>query len=198
MDIFKIAKSKTRAKILKHFFLNKKDKYYLRQLERILRIPVGNIRRELLSLEKIGLFRKEKKGKEIYYFLNTNLPIFREIEKIISSTIGIEAILKQGFQSIKGIRFCFIYGSVAKGKEDFFSDVDLFIVGGENEEDVILETVKKMEKEISREINYTIFTEEDIAQGLKKGKVFLKDVLKGHKIFLIGDENGMEKVIGKR
>ncbi len=197
MDIFKIAKSKTREKILKHFFLNKKGKYYLRQLERILRVPVGNIRRELISLEKVGIFRKEKKGKEIYYFLNTSLPIFREIEKIISSTIGMEAILRQAFQNIKGIRFCFIYGSVAKGKEDFLSDVDIFIVG-DVEEDTILKAVRKGEKEISREINYTIFTEEDLVKGLKKNKVFLKDVLKGCKIFLMGDKDGMEEVIGKR
>jgi len=89
VDILKITKSKTRTKILKHFFLNMDEKYYLRQLERILEIPVGNIRRELISLEKTGLFRKEKIGKQVYYFLNRNLPIFQELYSIISKTIGI-------------------------------------------------------------------------------------------------------------
>jgi len=196
MDIFRITKSKTRTKILKHFFLNKKEKYYLRQLERILCIPVGNVRRELISLEKMGLFKKEKMGKELYYFLNRDLPIFKEIEGIISKTIGIEAILKQGLQNIKEIRSSFIYGSVAKGKEDSFSDVDIFVIGNV-EEDRILKAVRKLEKEIQRDINYTIFTERDIIKGVKKDNVFLKDVLKGNKIFLIGDKNDLEEIIGR-
>ncbi|MFH1665232.1 MAG: nucleotidyltransferase domain-containing protein [Candidatus Omnitrophota bacterium] len=194
MDIFKITRSKARTKILKHFFLKKNEKYYLRQLERILDIPVGNIRRELISLEKMGLFLKEKKGKEVYYFLNTDLGVFKEINKIISSTIGIEAILKEGFQKIQGIQISFIYGSVAKGEEDGLSDVDVFIIG-EVEEDVVLGIVRGLEKEVSREINYTIFTATDLLRGLKKEKVFLKDVLSGEKIFLIGDKDDLEKII---
>lgn len=197
MDIFRITKSKTRTKILKHFFSNKNEKYYLRQLERTLGIHVANIRRELISLEKMGLFRKEKKGKEVYYFLNTDLAIFEEINKIISKTIGMEAILGQGLQKVKGIKICFIYGSVAKSQEDALSDIDVFIVG-EVKEDDILKAVRKLEKELSREINYTIFTEADLLKGIKEKKVFLKDVLRGSKIFLLGDKNGLEEIIKRK
>lgn len=197
MDILKIAKSKTRAKILKHFFSNKSGKYYLRQLERMLGIHVANIRRELVSLEKMGLFRKERKGKEVYYFLNTDLAIFEEINKIVSKTIGMEAILKDRLRNIKGIQICFIYGSVAKSQEDALSDIDVFIVGDVMEDDV-LKVVRRLEKELSKEINYTIFTEVDLLRGIKEKKVFLRDVLKGSKIFLTGDENGLEEIIKRK
>lgn len=130
-------------------------------MERTLSVHVANIRRELISLEKMGLFRKEKKGKEVYYFLNTDLAIFEEIDKIISKTIGMEAVLGRGLQKVKGIRICFIYGSVAKSQEDALSDIDVFIVG-EVKEDDILKAVRKLEKELSKEINYTIFTEADL------------------------------------
>lgn len=197
MDILKIAKSKTRTKILKHFFSNKNEKYYLRQLERTLGIHVANIRRELISLEKMGLFRKEKKGKEVYYFLNTDLAIFEEINKIISKTIGMEAVLGRELQKVKGIKICFIYGSVAKSREDALSDIDVFIVG-EVKEDDILKAVRKLEKELSKEINYTIFTEADLLKGIKEKKIFLKDVLEGNKIFLMGDKNGLEEIIKRK
>jgi len=197
MDIFKITKSKTRTKILKYFFSNKNEKYYLRQLERILGICVANIRRELMSLEKMGLFLKEKKGKEVYYFLNKDLAIFEEIKKIISKTIGMEAVLERELKKVKGIRICFIYGSVAKGKEDALSDIDVFIVG-EIKEDDVLRAVRKLEEELSREINYTIFTEVDLLKGVKKDRVFFKDVLNGGKIFLIGDKNGLEEIIKRK
>jgi len=197
MDIFKITKSKTRTKLLKHFFSNKSEKYYLRQLERILNIPVANIRRELISLEKMGLFRKEKKGKEVYYFLNTDLAVFEEINNIISKTIGTEAVLKRELRKVKGIRVCFIYGSVAKSKEDILSDIDVFIIG-EVKEDDILKSVRKLEKELSKEINYTIFTEADLSRGIKEERVLLNDVLKGSKIFLIGDRDGLEKITKRK
>ena len=60
MKLIGLIKSKTREKILKFFFTRKDKKYYLRELEKCLKLPIGNIGRELISLEKIGLFKKEK------------------------------------------------------------------------------------------------------------------------------------------
>ena len=68
MDIFNLKRSKTREKLLRLYFSNPVKKYYLRELERILNLPVGNIRRELLSLEKSGLFKRGKNGKPSLLF----------------------------------------------------------------------------------------------------------------------------------
>jgi len=76
MDLIGLFRSKTREKILRFFFLNTEKKCYLRELERILHLPVGNIRRELVSLEKSGLFKKENVGNLVYYSLNKNSPFF--------------------------------------------------------------------------------------------------------------------------
>jgi predicted transcriptional regulator with HTH domain len=76
MDLIGLFRSKTREKILRFFFLNTEKKCYLRELERILHLPVGNIRRELVSLEKLGLFKKEKVANLVYYSLNKESPFF--------------------------------------------------------------------------------------------------------------------------
>ena len=86
MNLSGLIKSKTREKILRFFFSHKENKYYLRELERVLSLPVGNIRRELISLEKINLFKKEKTGNLVYYFLNKNSPLFGVIENTIFKT----------------------------------------------------------------------------------------------------------------
>lgn len=195
MDILKIGKSKTRTKILRHFFANPEKKYYLRELERILGISVGNIRRELLDLKKTGLFEAIQEGKQVYYFLNKNSPISKEFKKIISKTIGKEAILKEKLMQAEGIEIAFIYGSVAREEEDAFSDIDIFIVGSAKE-DNLLKIIREAEQELSQEINYVIFAEKDIKENIKKKDVFLADVIKGKKIFLIGDKNDLEKIIG--
>ncbi len=83
MDLIGLFRSKTREKILRFFFLNTEKKCYLRELERILHLPVGNIRRELISLEKSGLFKKENVGNLVYYSLNKNSSFFEVVEYII-------------------------------------------------------------------------------------------------------------------
>ena len=85
MRLLGLIKSKTRRKILKFFFSNKEKKYYLRELEREISLSVGNIRRELILLEKLGLFNREKKGRQVYYFLNENSPLLKAVKEIIQS-----------------------------------------------------------------------------------------------------------------
>lgn len=195
MDILKIGKSKTRTKILRHFFANSDKKYYLRELERILGVSVGNIRRELLDLKKAGLFEAKQEGKQAYYFLNKSSPIYEEFKKIVVKTIGAEGVLKEKLMQVKGIKLAFIYGSVARKKEDEFSDIDIFVVGLVKE-DNLLKFVREAEKELSQEINYVIFTGKDMKENLRKKDVFLTDIIKSNKIFLIGDKNDLEKIIG--
>jgi len=95
MKLTGLIKSKTREKILLFYFSHKNEKYYLRELERILELPVGNIRRELVSLEKLGLFKKEKKANLVYYFLNEKSSFFNIIERIISEDIKLKRIKKK-------------------------------------------------------------------------------------------------------
>ena len=95
MDLFSIGRSKTRKAILQLYFSYPEKKYYLRELERKLGFPVHNIRRELINLEKTGIFKKEKLGKQVYYYLNIKSPIYKDISNKITKTIGIEAQLKE-------------------------------------------------------------------------------------------------------
>ena len=137
MDILKLTKSKTREKILQLFFLDTTKRYYLRELERILNISVGNSRRELLSLEKTGLFKREKAGNQVYYSVNKETPIFEEFSRIVFKTIGVGGVIKNALRKIKGIKLAFIFGSYAKRKEDSLSDIDLMVIGKPSEDELI-------------------------------------------------------------
>jgi predicted nucleotidyltransferase len=193
MDILKLKTSKTRKKILQLFFSDTGKKYYLRQLERILNIPVGNIRRELLSLEKSGLFKREEIGKQVYYSVNKESPIFEEFKKIVSKTIGLEGSLQKALRKIKNIKIAFIFGSFAKGKEDTFSDIDLMIIGNPDE-DLLVSKIIQLEKQLDREINYHIFSEADWKKRLKGKDSFLENVLSQPKIFLIGKKDELSRI----
>ncbi len=183
MDILNIAKSKTREKILMLFFLDVEKKYYLRELERILGVSVANIRRELLLLEKAGLFKREKQGKEVYYFLNKKSVIFEDVKNIASKTIGVESLLKKELCKLKGIKKAFVFGSFAKHKENSLSDIDLMIIGSVDE-DLLVKKISKLERIFKREVNYHLFDIEEWKEKVKDNS-FLKSVVNNDKINIL-------------
>ncbi len=188
MELLEITRSKIRREIFNLYFTNPERKFYLRELERILNFPVANIRRELVKLEKIGLFLSEKKGNLKFYFLNSSYPLFFEIKNIITKTSGIPALIKDALEYLKNIKVAFIYGSFAKGEEKSTSDIDLFIIGKPDEIELI-KKLNQIEKKIQREINYTIYSKKSFKMKKQEKDPFILDVIKSPKIFLIGNEN---------
>src|SRR4030042_3409658 len=194
MEIFGLKKSKTREKILRIFFADTDKKYYLRELEKILKISVGNIRRELLALEKSGLFKKEEKGKQVYYFLNQEAPMYEEFKSIVIKTIGLEHIFKEELKKQKNIVFSFLFGSYAKGDFKSDSDIDLYAIG-DIKEDELYKAVKKAEEIARRDVNYHLSSLSEFRKNLKKS-YFHKEIIKNN-ILLTGNPDEFRRITQK-
>lgn len=185
-----ITKSKIRRDLLTLFFSNPSQKYYLRELQRILGGSAGSIRRELLKFQKDNLFNTQKVGNLLYYNLNTGHPLFKELKAIVSKTVGIEGSLKNTLSSMKKIKIAFIYGSFGAGREKDTSDIDLMIIG---DPDITLlnEMIAKLEKKLNREINITVYSVKEYIHKRQAQSGFVMDLLKNPKIMLIGKENDL-------
>ncbi|MCK4809699.1 MAG: nucleotidyltransferase domain-containing protein [Candidatus Omnitrophica bacterium] len=190
MDIIKIFKSKTRKVLFRLYFTNPEKAYYLRELERQVGIPVSMLRKELVSLEKEGLFSSSRKGNLLYYSLNKKYPLYTELKNITFKTVGVQGALLEKLSAIKGIYTAFIYGSYAKNQANVSSDIDLFIVG-EIDENALIKNINKLEKELQREINYTLYSKKDFLKKKSESDPFIKDVLRNKKTFLIGEKNDL-------
>ena len=190
LETLYISKSKIRRDLLALFFTNPYQKYYLRELERILGYSAGSIRRELLKFQKDDLFKTEKAGNMLYYQLNTKHPLYRELKSIVAKTVGLEARIRIALSSIEGLRTAFIYGSYAKNQENITSDIDLFITG-DIDEDKLVSEIGRIEKELKREVNYSLYSKDDFQKKKKKKDPFIMDVIKNPKIFLIGNEDDL-------
>ena len=188
MDILSIKKSKLREDLLTLYFTNPEKKYYLRELERILNYSVANIRRELIKLEKAGLFLSENQGNQVYYYLNRAYPIYNELKNIIFKTFGVAKLLYDVLINFQGITHAFIYGSFAKGEERGDSDIDLMIIGKVNE-DKLIDVLNQLEKKLQREINYTLYNKDEFEEKKEKGNSFILDIIQGKKITIIGRDN---------
>ena len=156
------------------------------------------MQRELENLSKVGLIVRKSVGSQVFYQANRDAPIFREMQALVNKTIGIFSIFRSALQPLsKRIDVAFVYGSVAREQETAQSDVDLMVVGKATL-DEILSRLYTVEKSIGRPINPTVYSVEEFKSKLASGNHFLTAVLRGQKIFLLGDEDELRKVGGVR
>ena len=187
----KLFTSKTRVKLLTLFIMNPEREMYIREIARSTKENINAIRRELANLEGIGLLKSERRGNSKYYVVNKKMPIYNELASIILKTEGVAKELQDSLSEI-GVEIAFIYGSFASGKAGVDSDVDIFIIGEVNEDELIIK-IRDVEKKLSREINYVLFTVKEFEEREKSKDPFVLNVLREPKIMLVGDLNDLRR-----
>lgn len=177
--------SKAKRSLLKLFLTNPDRAFYMREIAKLTREPLNAVRRELGYLEKAGLVKSRREGNLKYYSLVKEFPFYPELKKIVYATVGLGDYLGSKFNGSHRVELAFIYGSVARNEETAKSDIDLFVVGEMGEEE-LHNLVSEIEKDISRQINYTLMTREEFDKRRKREEPFLKRVMSEKKIVLKG------------
>lgn len=173
-----ITKSKIRQKILKLLFANENKSFYLSEIAKITKISVGTCQRELNRLVKQGILKTEKRVTLRYYSLNKQNPLYHDFKNIVNKTIGIEFELKKEVTKIKGLKYAFIFGSYVKGDFGSNSDIDLFVIGKINEDD-LFPRIRKIEESINREINHHLYLEKEFLKQIKTNS-FLQNITENY------------------
>lgn len=185
-----IAKSKIRRDLLALFFTNTSKSYYLRELQRMLGYSAGSIRRELLRFQKDNLFTTQKVGNLLYYHLNTMHPLFKELKSIVFKTVGVQGSIREVLEKVGKVQFSFIYGSYAKARETYVSDIDLVVIGNVNE-DKLINALDALEDKLQRAINYKLYTSKRFMKEIEEKEPFLLEIMRDKKIMLIGNEKAL-------
>lgn len=189
--------SRLRAKVLGWLFSHPDERYFVRQLTALMKEDSTNVSRELARLEKTGILVKNTEGKQKYYQANRQSPIFNELHGLILKTVGVADIIKKALEPrIADIRLAFIFGSVAKRAENRFSDIDLLIVGDITFGEVV-DLISTAEGALNRELNPVVYTLAEFNKRLSENHYFIRDILSGDKIFVVGDENELKALVGK-
>lgn len=187
--------SEAKVKVLALFMLHPASEFYLREVARRTGLPVRAAERTLATLTEIGLLHRQERGNNVYFSVNRDSPIFPELKVIFLKTVGLGDLLRAALADQEGIEVAFVYGSYAKNQEAPTSDVDLFIVGSASPR-TVAQALGELERETGREINATVFTPEELARRVRHGDHFSRAVLAGPKIFLIGDEHVLHRIVG--
>ncbi|MFA5295509.1 MAG: nucleotidyltransferase domain-containing protein [Methanoregulaceae archaeon] len=177
--------SQARIKLLTLFLLNPGREYYIREIERITGEHYAAIHSELANLENFGLLSRNRRGKQVYFSVNTGFFLYHELQQIVLKTEGASRVLREQLPDLNGISCLFIYGSFAAGTADSQSDIDLFIVGDIGD-DTILAAVVAAEKQLGREVNYTLMTDQEFRERQRKREAFVSNVMREPRIILVG------------
>jgi predicted nucleotidyltransferase len=185
---------KTRLTVLSLLYGHADESFYLRQIVRVAGGGMGAVQRQINALVDAGIVVRIRKGKQIYYQANLRCPVYKELKSIIIKTAGVADILKTALAPLaQQIHCAFIYGSMAKGSEKEGSDVDVLAVGNVTFSDIIT-ALSPVQESIGREINPTVYPPEEFRAKLKKNNHFIKSVMTGDKIYLIGDDNELKRL----
>jgi predicted nucleotidyltransferase len=188
MELF----GKLRAKILSLFFLNEDRDYYIREVASIVGASPRGAQKELVKLEAEGILRSEIRGKQRFFSVNRQNPSHPEIRSLILKNYGVPHLIKSALTSIKHIKKAFIYGSFAKGEEDFTSDIDCFVIAdGKIDYELLSSRVSVLEEQFRRDINVDIMTENEYRKRLAAADPYVSSVNDSKKIYLIDEDQGL-------
>jgi predicted nucleotidyltransferase len=189
----------TKRRVLSLLFGRPDRSFYLREIARETGSGTGAVQRELAQLVAAGLIRRSREGQHVYFTADPGSPVYDEMRSLIAKTAGIADVLRAALADLPGkaeILIAFIYGSVAAGQHTSASDIDLMIVGRLELAD-LLPALGPTQERLGREVNPTIYRPEDLAERLDQPGSFVRRVLDGPRIMLLGNDDDIAKLAGK-
>jgi predicted nucleotidyltransferase len=186
--------SETRILILNQFLMNPDKELYLRQIASKFKLSPRQVSLELKNLEKIELIQKKISGKQHYFSINKQHPLFTDLKSIFQKTIGLKYVIYNYLDpDISKIEYAFIYGSIANGSATTKSDVDLMIIGDLSTRE-ISGSMLNAGNELNREINFSVYSLNEFKDRLKNNDHFISSVFNKPKIFVKGNSDEFERL----
>ena len=185
--------TKNRAELLKLLLTNPDRAFYMQEIGRILGKKPGIFQRTLNNMVSESILKSEYRANARYFKINKDYPLYRELKSIVFKTVGVKGSIREILEESGNIKFAFIYGSYAKAKENYLSDIDLIIIGSPDE-DKLINKLDRLEGKLQREINYKLYSLEEIKKELEEKEPFILEILKDEKFVIIGDENELWKI----
>jgi predicted nucleotidyltransferase len=190
--------SKLRARLLGWLLTHPDERFYVRRLHAILGEDPTNVSRELARLAQMGILTCAVEGQQKYYQADRKCPVFGELRALVVKTAGLADVLREALRPLSSrIRVAFIYGSHAAGSANASSDVDVLAVGDVSFAEVV-DALAPAQERLRREVNPTVYGAKEFRRKVAAGHHFLKSVLAGPKILLVGDSDDLAGLAEER
>jgi predicted transcriptional regulator with HTH domain len=172
--------SSIRADVLAMLLNSPDEKFYVREIAKLLKKNPSGVKRELDKLEEMELVVSERIANLKYFHANKSSPLFSELKDLIAKSLGLPGALKSLLKANE-IKSAFIYGPYTLGEDT--PTVDLFAVGSFTPS--ILAGLHEIEKKFGKKINCTVLDESEYRLKKKKDSG-VKRILSEKRITLFG------------
>ncbi|MGH6682397.1 MAG: nucleotidyltransferase domain-containing protein [Pseudolabrys sp.] len=184
--------SNVQKRVLALIFGHPDRSFYTSEIIQSIGSGTGAVERELSRLKLSGLVSAKRIGNQTHYQANRQSPIFGELQSLISKTMGLAEPLRDSLEPLtEKIKAAFVYGSVAQGKDNARSDIDLMVVGEDLTYPDIYTELQKAESVLRRKVNPNFLSLEDWRKKVAQKNSFISKVNSLPKIFIIGSQNDL-------
>jgi predicted nucleotidyltransferase len=182
---------KTRQGILAAMFVQPDKTWYASELARRMGVPSSSLQRELQDLTDAGILSNHRKGQMSYFQVNTDSPVYPDLRGLLLKTAGLVDVLADDLEPLAAkLRFVFVYGSIASGKERSDSDIDLMVVGRVSPAELAL-PLRHSRELLGREINPSVYTPAEFDKKRAAKDHPLTTVLGKPRLFVFGSKDDL-------
>lgn len=185
-----ILSSRVRASIFQLLFGLREAEIHIREMARQSGFSEASLRQEMRKLNSLGLVTNRRSGNRTYFRANHNHPLYPDIHQLVIKTVGMVDVLAAAFDKAD-IDLAFVFGSIAQSKEAGHSDVDLMVISGIGLRQ-LTSLLSGLPEKIGREINPHIMTKKEYRERYQSEDHFVRNVITGPRLFIIGTENDFE------
>ncbi|MGJ1436887.1 ArsR family transcriptional regulator [Sphingobacterium siyangense] len=142
--------SKTRLKLLIKFFVSAGNQGHLRGLADEFQESTNAIRKELNQLSEAGYLEKSTAKNRILYRANIKHSLFKPLQKLIHTYLGIDEIVDNILQKAGDIQEVSLIGDYAAGIDS--GKIDVLILGENINQAYLLQLADKVREKLKRDI----------------------------------------------
>jgi predicted nucleotidyltransferase len=163
------------------------------ELIRLAGSGTGAVHRQLQRLVEAGLVDVTRDGNQKYYAAQKTASVYPELHGLIVKTVGVVDPVRAALADIADrIDLAFIFGSVAKGRENGASDIDLLVVTDALAYADIYAALETAEQSLGRTINPTVFTRAEWKRKRTRSDSFAARITAQQRLFVIGNDDAAE------
>lgn len=176
------------ARVVIDFAVHPEDASHGREIQRRTGLTPRSLQTELARLESLGVVRRRRDGRLVRYELEEDNPRWRALRALVRELADPADVLRDALSDVPGIGAAFIFGSVARGDAREDSDIDVFILDDGVPPDHRARRTIDAEILLGREVNVVQLTRDELAQRTASGSSFIRNVLRGPKLWLLGGQ----------
>jgi predicted nucleotidyltransferase len=183
------------SRVVIDFAVHPEDAPYGREIARRTGLTPRSLQTELARLESLGIVRRRREGRLVRYELIESSPRWRAMRALIRELADPVDVVRNALADVPRIGAAFVFGSFARGDTREDSDVDVFIIGKDIPDRLLYRGTIEAQILLGREVNIVDMTREDLARRIESGSSFIRNVLAGPKLWLVGSQADLDTAL---